>query len=627
MPNHIPHTIKNSLEIKLKKLYDEQTLDIMIHIENLLSKYYPLIKKRFQERTIVRTKYKEKFDHRDIFLISYANSLQDSDETSLQTLYKFCGKYIMGKITGIHVLPFNTWDTDRGFSVVNFYEVDHRNGSWEDFSKLTKVFDRIMVDCVLNHASLENPIIQNALVGDPSYKNYIITYTDENKPSDAEILKITRTRPTPILTKYYIYKDKSGKKIVTFDEPIQSDNVISVSTGWTWTTFSRPDNPDGTSATRQVDLNYKNPKVLLEFIEILLFYISKGSSWIRLDAVGYLWKEIGTTCLHLPETHLVIQIFADILKVLEQFSITFIAEVNEPQENALQYLGDKSEESDMVYLFTHFPLAVHAILTGTSKYYMNWIPSIKDAKGRLFNGIFGTHDGMGMKPIGNWLPEAEKTILQKLLVEKHRALPNYTKIPGGKRIIYELCATPWSYINESNSDEAFSLQLKRYIALLSLGLMIKSVPAIYINGLLGISNFEGNLEENRLINREILDYNHVIDQLEDKKSKTSQIFNEIIRLIKIRVKEEAFDPKGDIEPLFVHENVISVLISSPSNRNRILALVNVSKTNLKVKIQRKMIQSKRGTDLITETVINFNHSSKKLQLRAYQTYWIKLEEN
>jgi sucrose phosphorylase len=346
-----------------------------------------------------------------------------------------------------------------------------------------------------------------------------------------------------------------------------------------------------------------------------------------LDAVGYLWKKLGTTCLHLPETHLVIQIFADILKVLEQFSITFIAEVNEPQENTLQYLGDKSEESDMIYLFTHFPLAVHAILTGTAKYYMDWIPSIKDAKGRLFNGIFGTHDGMGMKPIGNWLPEAEKTILQKILVEKHGALPNYAKIPGGKRIIYELCATPWSYINESNSDEPFSLQLKRYLAVLSLGLMIKSVPAIYINGLLGIPNFGGNLEENRSINREILEYNHIIGQLEDKKSKTSQIFNDIMKLIKIRVREEAFDPKGDIEPLFVHENVISVLISSPCNRNRILALVNISKSNLEIIIQRKMIQSKRGTDLITETVIEFNHSSKKLQLREYQTCWIKLEEN
>jgi sucrose phosphorylase len=404
----------------------------------------------------------------------------------------------------MHILPFYPWDTDRGFSVLNYYKIDPRNGSWEDFSNLTKIFDILMVDCVLNHASVENPIVQKALIGDPSYKNYVITYNDENKPLKEDILKITGARPSPLLTKYYVNVGKSGKKKATLNKPIHTDNVILESTGWTWTTFSRPNNPDGTIATRQIDLNYTNPKVLIEIIEIMLYYVSKGSSWLRLDAIGYIWKKIGTTCLHLQEAHIITQIFVEIFRIIEEFIIILIAEVNEPQDEALKYLGSEFEESDMIYLFTHFPLAVHAILTGTAKYFMNWILSIYDAKGRLFNGILGTHDGMGMKPIGDWLPDTEKRNFQKILIEQHGALPNYAYMPGGGRIIYELCATPWSYINRTNTSESISLQLKRYLAMIALGLMVKSVPAIYINGLLGIPNYQGEIDENRTINREIL---------------------------------------------------------------------------------------------------------------------------
>jgi len=416
---------------KLRILYGNQANAVFDEVKRLLIDF----NENFHQQNSIE-KDEEKFGHRDIILNTYADSIKGEQGTPLRALHHFSNSFIKGEINGVHILPFYPWDTDRGFSVLNYYEVDPRNGSWEDFTALREIFDNLMVDCVINHGSVDNPIVQKALTGKSEFKEFVISYTDESKPSPDELLKITRARPSPVLTRYNILTDRNNKKWATFDKPSNEEVSIRHS-GWVWTTFSRPDNPDGTVATRQVDFNYTNPKVFLEFIKIMLFYISKGTRWFRLDAIGYLWKKIGSSCLHLPEAHAIIQILNDIFKILDYLSIVLIAEVNEPQEKTLPYLGTEEQvEADMIYLFTHFPLAVHAILTGSAKYYMNWLPSLTDAEGKLFISVLGTHDGMGMKPIGNWLPETEKRKLQDILVKKHGALPNYAKLPGGQGLVW-----------------------------------------------------------------------------------------------------------------------------------------------------------------------------------------------
>ncbi|MFX1533631.1 MAG: alpha-amylase family glycosyl hydrolase, partial [Promethearchaeota archaeon] len=451
----IPESLKQAIKAKLQILYGTKTEETFKEIEEVLKAFYASLPKDLTQH--VRNEELHKFHHEDIILNVYANSIQGKQGTPLQVLRRFTERLVLGTINGIHILPFFPWDTDRGFSVLNYYEVDERNGSWDDFTALNNVFDILMVDCVVNHASIDNPIVQKALTGDPDYDNFVITYKEGEKPDQNDLFKITRPRPTPVLTQYYVYVDKNKKLRASFDKLSSeeiSKGVILKETGWVWTTFSRPDNPDGTVATKQVDFNFTNPKLFLEFVKILLFYISKGTRWIRLDAIPYLWKEIGTSCIHLPETHLVIQILNDIFKILDFLRIVLVAEVNEAQEKVLLYLGKEgATEGDLVYLFTHFPLAVHAVLTGTAKYYMNWISSLKKTQGRLFISVLGTHDGMGLKPVGDWLPLDEKEKLQSVLINRHGVLPNYSRLPGGQKIIYELCATPWNLINETESDE------------------------------------------------------------------------------------------------------------------------------------------------------------------------------
>ncbi|MFX1282942.1 MAG: alpha-amylase family glycosyl hydrolase [Promethearchaeota archaeon] len=625
----IPEKSKRYLNKKLLKLYGKKARETYDSLVKILEKYS-------EEDSMIKgimksTTAKIKFTENDILLNIYANSIQGTQGSPFQALYRFSEKFLSGHINGIHVLPFYCWDTDHGFSVLNYYEVDSRNGYWEDFTSLSEIFEKIMVDCVINHGSIDNPIIQKALSGDQEFTDFVIVFDDHTKPSQENLLKITRARPSPVLTRYYLMTDRDNRTWATFNKPIKKGSLV-LHSGWVWTTFSRPNHPDGTIATRQIDFNFANPKVFLEFVKIILFYVSKGARWIRLDAIGYLWKKIGTSCLHLPETHMLIQIFTEIFKILDHLQVVLIAEVNEPQEKALQYLGtEDTAEADMIYLFTHYPLAIHAVLTGSAEYYMNWIPSLANARGRLFISVLGTHDGMGMKPIGKWLPETEKKRLQRILVEKHGALPNYAILPGGEKIIYELCATPWNFVNEINTDDPLSIQIDRYLAVFALGLSLKGVPSIYINGLLGIQNYEGKLDENRTINREIFDENELNERLSDRNSRMYQIFSRIINLIKIRGDEQAFDPKGETRVFPLNKAVVSVLLSSFSGDEKIFILINVSGEAQPVSINIDRLEIKPATaikDIITKLSYEINQQTRSLEInmKPYQICWLKINQ-
>ncbi|OLS20023.1 MAG: Sucrose phosphorylase [Candidatus Heimdallarchaeota archaeon LC_3] len=614
-----------SLEImkKLKFLYGDGAEETYKELGILLNKFGEVVNDGIRNERDNINNY-EKFTRKDVILNCYADSIKGEGINPLEDIKYFFSNFLKNLIRGLHILPFYEWDTDRGFSVLNYYEIDSRNGTWEQFSSLNETFEILMVDCVLNHASIDNPIVQKSLTGHSDYKDFVINYEYAKKPSEQDLMKITRARPSPVLTQYYLVND--GKRLkATFNRP-QMGGFSK--TGWVWTTFSRPNNEDGTVATRQVDLNFNNPKLLLEIVNIIFSYISKGASWIRLDAIGYLWKKIGTNCLHLPETHVVIELLAEIFSMVTTKNIVLISEVNEPQEQALQYLGPKSvKKSDLIYLFTHYPLAVHAILTGTAKYYSKWLPSLKEANGRLFISVLGTHDGMGMKPIGKWLPEDEKEKLQKILVEKHGALPNYSKLPGGKQIIYELCSTPWNFINPENSELPSEVQIDRYLAIFGLGLMLKGVPSIYINGLLGIPNYKGKLDENRSINRQILNKQEIISSLTDKKTKMHQIFEKMKKLINIRQREECFDLKGQFEVLNLNESVVSVLLSSYTQKNKIIALVNTSSLPKKVKVDNSLLNS--GELIIKDLVSGKEYEKLKtdnsieITLNPYQICWLQ----
>ncbi|MCA9930047.1 MAG: hypothetical protein KC419_16305, partial [Anaerolineales bacterium] len=210
------------------------------------------------------------FSAQDIVLITYGDQVQEPEKAPLQTLAEFCRVWLNGRISTIHILPFYPYSSDDGFSVIDYKAVNPALGSWEDVRSLGSTFN-LMFDAVINHISAESDWFQRFLQDDPHYRRYF-TIVDPN----SDLSSVFRPRALPLLT---AVTTPSGPKNV-------------------WSTFS----PD------QIDLNYANPDVLLDILDTLIFYVAHGARYIRLDAIGFMWKETGTSCIHLPQTHRTIQL-------------------------------------------------------------------------------------------------------------------------------------------------------------------------------------------------------------------------------------------------------------------------------------------------------------------------------
>ena len=261
-----------------------------------------------------------------------AINCSQSGEKPLQTLGAFCNQYLKGVVSGIHILPFYPYSSDDGFSVIDYRRVNPEFGSWDHVSQLSRKFC-LMFDAVINHASVEHEWFQGILRDDPRFRHYFVVV--DGKP---DLSQVVRPRALPLLT--------------TFDTPSGPKQV--------WTTFSAD----------QVDLNFQNPDVLLEIIDTLLFYVAQGAQLIRLDAIAYLWKEIGTSCIHLPQTHRVIRLFRGVLDVVAPH-VLLITETNVPHQDNISYFGDGIDEAQMVYNFALPPLVLHALHRRDSLFFPN----------------------------------------------------------------------------------------------------------------------------------------------------------------------------------------------------------------------------------------------------------------
>ncbi len=283
-----------------------------------------------------------RFDQSDSILITYGDQVQESDLSPLQSLTQFLRDRIKGTVSNVHLLPFFPFSSDDGFSVIDYAYVDPALGDWEDIAHLGKEF-ALMFDAVINHISAKSEWFQRFLKDDPAYRDYFITVAP-----GTDLSQVTRPRALPLLSSVHT---PSGVKLV-------------------WTTFSAD----------QIDLNYANPQVLLEMVKVLLDYVTKGASLIRLDAIAYLWKRIGTTCIHLEETHRVVQLFRAVLDLVAP-GVKLITETNVPHADNISYFGDGSNEAQMVYQFSLAPLILNAIQTGRSDHLSCWAAELDLALG------------------------------------------------------------------------------------------------------------------------------------------------------------------------------------------------------------------------------------------------------
>jgi len=525
-----------------------------------------------------------RWDENEVVLITYADIVQKKGEAPLRTLRRFCSKNIKGAVRTVHLLPFYPWSSDDGFSVIDYREVKDEYGKWDDVRALGNDF-RLMFDLVLNHCSSKSRWFQDFVSGIAPEKYYFIEMDPETDLSD-----VVRPRTSPLL-----------RKVTTRE-----------GTRHVWTTFSAD----------QVDLNWSNPDVLFEFIDILFLYISMGMRIVRLDAVAFAWKEIGTDCIHRPETHELVKFLRDITELVAPH-VTIITETNVPHKENISYFG-AGDEAHMVYNFSLPPLLLHGLLTNNATHLTDWAAKQTDTpKGCTYFNFTASHDGIGVRPLQGLLDDGE---LNKLVqnVRERGGFVNMRRMPDGSEKPYELNITYRDALSVPGDEK---LSTARFLCSQAVMLSFKGVPAIYFHSLVGTPNYIEGVKEtgqNRTINRRKYDEKELSELLNEEDSAQSNLFQKYLTLLRRRRNHPAFHPDGEQivhqggQKLFILERI------APDKSEKILCVFNFTDKEQILKNSAAMPimhEASNVYDLISAKRYTPN-GKKGLKLAPYQAMWL-----
>ncbi len=537
----------------------------------------------------------ERFTEKDVILITYGDLLQGQEDTPLATLGKFCDIYLEGAINTLHILPFFPYSSDRGFSIIDFETVDPNLGTWEDIRDLESRY-QLMFDGVINHISAKSRWFQEFLNGNTYYGDFFITYSSPDELSEEERNKIFRPRTSDILTEFQTI---NGPKYV-------------------WTTFSND----------QIDLNYKNPNVLMRVLEILLMYVRQGADIIRLDAITYLWAEPGTRCVHLEETHEIVKLFRDILDTFAP-TTSLITETNVPHNENISYFGNGRDEAQMVYNFALPPLVLHTFYTEDTTAITQWAQKLENISNTTtFFNFLDSHDGIGLMGVKGILTKEEINYVVERARE-HGGLISYKTGNNGTNEPYEINITWFSALNgEDDEEDDIAFQVKRFVASRIMGLILQGVPGIYLHSLIGSSNdIKAVLssKSKRAINRTIIDGSAINKALQEPFSKISRINREFGRLISIRTKERAFHPNGAQHIFEISPKIFTVLRISPEEDEQILCLINVSNDfhSIEIPLSKLNTEETNWNDLVSDMAWMADDNKLFLKLDPYDVSWLK----
>lgn len=528
------------------------------------------------------------WDQRDAVLITYGDMVRGEGEPPLRSLRHFLESHLGDAFSAVHLLPFFPSSSDDGFSVIDYRQVDPALGDWEDVQALSADNRyRLMVDLVINHVSSQSNWFRSFANGIAPERHYFI----EVEPG-TDLSAVTRTRTSPLLRPV---QTPSGERLV-------------------WATFSHD----------QVDVDFSNPDLLFEFLDILLFYAHHGARIVRLDAIAYLWKEIGTTCINLDETHLVVKVLRDVLDLLAP-GIILLTETSVPHAENISYLGT-GDEAHMVYQFSLPPLLLHALETGNSRYLTAWIAALEPPPpGCTFFNVTASHDGIGLRPLEGLLPDDELDLLVARMEQKGGQLSSREN-PDGSQSPFELNITYFDALGDPGRKDS-DIGIARFLCSQAIMLSLQGVPGVYFNSLIGAPNWLAGVQETgraRTINRRKWGLAELDDQLADSTQPASRILAEYVRLLEIRREHAAFHPNGPQRSLKLPSGLFGIRRSAPDGSEKIWILANLTAEPREA--QPKHIDRRFGKRRWNELIQGWTCAGEELetlQLAPYQVMWLR----
>lgn len=563
--------MENNVNAKIKSLIN------FVYGESFSEAHLKMLLEKIDNAgSVITGKRKAGWDEKDIVLITYADQFSAPGEKALPVFTRFYNEWLSRSFSHVHLLPFYPWSSDDGFSVIDYHEVAPETGSWCDVAELKKSAS-LMFDFVCNHMSAKSKWFENYINQMPGYEDFFISVDPET-----DLSAVTRPRALPLLTPFTLH-DGSVRHL--------------------WTTFSED----------QIDLNFASPEVLIAMVDVLLHYLMEGARYIRLDAVGFMWKIPGTNCIHLEQTHRLIQLFRAITDRVAPGTV-LITETNVPHKDNVSYFGDGENEAQMVYQFSLPPLVLHAVHCQDVRALCQWASSLKlpSMKTTWFN-FLASHDGIGLNPLRGILPESEiLSLVEKL--QQEGALVNWKNNPDGTRSPYEINVTYLDALSAKESED--NERIARFILAHAVLLSFPGVPAVYIQSILGSRNDYDGVERlgyNRAINRKKYRAGEIDAELEDNKSLRHSIYHRLTQLIAVRRTEKAFHP--DSQTIFETSGAhVFKIIRTADNGERITALFNFSN-------QQQNIHS--DIEIGRELIAGEDIRSTTLSLNPWQVMWIR----
>jgi len=581
LKNKINQNINLDILKRLNFIYrsiisEDKTLEYSKKINKLINNYKDIGPKNSKN---------DYWSENTILLITYADSISRGlSGKTLNDFGKFYKKYLEKFINSIHFLPFFPSSGDGGFSVKNHNDVDKAYGTWEDIQSLSKKAN-IMTDLVLNHSSSKGDWYKNFLDDKDPGKNYFYV-VDKNY----DCSKVVRPRDHDLLTEIELQNKKK----------------------FLWCTFSHD----------QIDLNFKNPDVLLEFIKLILKLSSYGIKIFRLDAVAFIWKQPGTTCLNLSQTHEIIKLLRDIVDQLDK-NLIIVTETNLPKQENLSYFG-KNDEAHWIYNFSLPPLIVNTFLFEDSVALTKWSMKMPPAQlGNAYLNFIASHDGIGMRPAEGVLSDKEiKKMLQRL--KKNGSKFSMRKLSNNEEKVYEANISLFNALQFTDSDLKGKFALKRFIAAHCIILAIEGVPAFYFNSLFATKNDEetfANTGVKRNLNRYKWHYSTLVNLIKTNNTIERNCYEIFKELISIRKIQPAFHPNATQFTLNLDKNIFAVWRQSRDRKQSIFALTNVSSKTIKLNTNKiNLIDDEKWFDLLSqETKIT---DDQYVKLMPFQSLWI-----
>ncbi len=523
------------------------------------------------------------WSERDAMLITYGNSIQDGAHKPLDLLHDFLLRHMKGVVNGVHILPFFPYTSDDGFAVTDYRAVDPQLGGWADIRRIAGDF-HLMSDLVLNHVSSQGPWFNAYRQGQSPYDRFFF----EASPQD-DLSAVVRPRTTPLLQE--VETSKGARHV--------------------WCTFSHD----------QIDLDFRNPEVLLEMLRIIRLHIDQGVRVLRLDAVAFLWKEAGTPSIHMPQTHAIVQM----MRLLADYAtetVVLLTETNVPKAENLSYFGNRNE-AHAVYNFPLPPLILHAMMSGTARYLHRWQSTMPPAQlGCAYLNFTASHDGIGMRPAEGVLPPDEKAKVIDT-VRGIGGLVSMRATPGGGEEPYELNCS-WFEAMRATFEGEDAHHMARFLCSQTIVMSLEGIPAFYIHSMLATPNDHDAVERrgmNRAINRHRWDYPTLLARLDDPASDQARALAGLSRLLRLRAQQPGFHPNATQFTLRLDDRLFGVWRQSLDRHQSIFAIHNVSADAVTVSPgQINLIEGDAWQDLISGEHID--PAGPDIPMAPYQCRWI-----